>query len=119
MRDPAAHEPDLARKFGPGKPILIALKKPPDGLAQFRRNLLVRIQRKHPRLGGMAEGQVLLPAKTAPRMPEDFRAIRCGDPFRAILQPFVQDHHNLRSPLRDAGQQASDPPGFRPGNNAD
>ena len=82
-------------------------------------NLLVRIQGEHPRLGGMAEGQVLLFAKTVPGMPEDFRAKGSGDVFRAVLHVLVQNHHDFRGPPGDAVQQAADPLGFRPGNNAD
>ena len=117
--NPAAHEPDLAGKGRAGKTILVAAKKTVDGVMEFRRNLLVGVERKNPRLGGMTEGEVFLFAKALPRMPKNFRAEGKGDVLRAILHAFVQHDHDLGSPAGHAGQKTSDPLRFRAGNNAD
>ena len=59
MMNPAAHEPDKAghpRSIESG--IITVGEKAPDGLAQFRREFLIAIQRQNPWLGAQAQAQV-------------------------------------------------------------
>ena|SRR5665213_4329938 len=117
--DPTSHEPDFAGEIGTRKSFLSAAKKFKNRLPQFRRNLLIGIQRQNPWLRRMPQRQIFLLAKSLPRMPENFRAERSGDGLRAILNFGIKDDDDFRRPFGDSGQTFPDAMRLGSGNDAD
>ncbi len=117
--DPASHEPDLPRKISARKPFRIGRKKSKNRVLQFLGNFFIGIQRQNPRLCGMRQYEILLFAKTLPRMANNFSSKRLHDLLGAVLNFLVEDHNNLAGPLRRAPQASADAVFFRAGNDAD